>query len=259
MADRLETILERKRQEVALLKTGLRRRIPLHEAPRDFAAALAQQGLRLIAEIKRQSPSLGEIRGELDVEQTARAFERHGAAAISVLTDRPFFGGSLDDLAAARRATRLPILRKDFLVDELQLEESRRAGADAVLLIVTVLGRRLASFLDRCRALELDALVEVHDEIELHRALDAGAHLIGVNNRDLKRFEVDRSIATRLRPLIPARCLSVAESGIRSRGDMLRLDRAGFDACLVGEALMRAPDPGTAIDDLLGRPTVPAP
>ncbi len=153
----------------------------------------------------------------------------------------------------------MPILRKDFLVDELQLEDSLRAGADAVLLIVRVLGRRLAPFLDRCRALGLDALVEVHDEADLQVALDGGAHLIGVNNRDLASFEVDRSTAPRLRPLIPAECLSVAESGIVSRDDVVRLLDAGFDACLVGETLMREPDPGAAIDVLLGRTTVAAP
>jgi len=251
VANRLEAILEVKRREIAALKKTRVRRY--REPRRDFAAAIAQHGVRLIAEIKRRSPSRGEIRGTLDVEETARTFERHGASAISVLTDRTFFGGSLDDLALARRVTRLPVLRKDFLVDEVQLEESKRAGADAVLLIVAVLGRRTGAFLDRCRALDLDALVEVHDERELHLALGAGGRLIGVNNRDLERFEVDRSIAYRLKPLIPARCISVAESGIASRSDVIGLADAGFAACLVGEALMRSSDPGAAIDGLLGR------
>lgn len=255
MANRLEEILRVKRQEVLTLKKGRGCRFARRaRGPRrDFAAAIAQNGVRLIAEIKRRSPSRGEIRDELGIEETARTFERHGASAISVLTDCTFFGGSLDDLASARRVTGLPVLRKDFLVDEAQLEESKYSGADAVLLIVAVLGRRIGTFLDRCRALDLDALVEVHDESELHVALAEGARLIGVNNRDLTRFEVDRSTAYRLKSLIPARCIAVAESGITSRSDVIGLDDAGFDACLVGEALMRSPDIGAAIDGLLGR------
>ena len=255
MANRLEAILEVKQREILALKKRRLGRFgrPSRGPRRDFTAAIAQNGIRLIAEIKRRSPSGGEIRGALDVEETARTFERHGAAAISVLTDRTFFGGSLADLVIVRRVTRLPILRKDFLVDEVQLEESKRAGADAVLLIVAVLGRRTGAFLDRCHALDLDALVEVHDESELHLALCEGARVIGVNNRDLTRFEVDRSNAQRLKSLIPARCIAVAESGIASRSDVIALDEAGFDAFLVGEALMRPRDPGAAIDALLGR------
>ncbi len=255
MASRLDAILEVKQREILALKDSRAGRFSrrVRGPRRDFAAAIAQNGVRLIAEIKRRSPSCGELRGELDVEETARTFERHGAAAISVLTDRTFFGGSLDDLADARRVTRLPVLRKDFLVDEVQLEESKQAGADAVLLIVAVLGRRTGAFLERCQALDLDALVEVHDESELHLALAEGARLIGVNNRDLTRFEVDRSTAFRLKSLMPARCIAVAESGIASRNDVIALDEAGFDACLVGEALMRSSNPGAAIDALLGR------
>lgn len=254
MPNCLQDIIEVKRREVsALKKTRVRRD---YGPRRDFAAAIARNGIGLIAEIKRRSPSRGEIRATLNVEEIALAYQTHGASAISVLTDRTFFGGSLDDLIAVRRATRLPVLRKDFMVDEKQLEESKISGADAVLLIVAVLGRRTGEFLARCRELELEALVEVHDETELHVALDEGARLIGVNNRDLTRFEIDRSNALRLAPLIPARCLSVAESGIGSRSDVTALDGAGFDACLVGETLMRAADPGAAIDGLLGRHTV---
>lgn len=258
MANHLKAILEVKHREILALKDRRAGRISRRSRGprRDFAAAIAQNGVRLIAEIKRRSPSRGEIRVELDVEEIARTFERHGASAVSVLTDRVFFGGSLDDIATVRRVTRLPILRKDFLVDEVQLEESKHAGADAVLLIVAVLGRRTGAFLDRCHALDLDALVEVHDESELHLALAEGARLIGVNNRDLTRFEVDRSTAPRLGSLIPTRCIAVAESGITSRDDVIALDEAGFDACLVGEALMRSPDPGAAIDALLGRSPV---
>jgi indole-3-glycerol phosphate synthase len=220
---------------------------------RSLAAALRRPGhVTCIAEIKRRSPSAGWIREGADVATIARAYAAGGAAALSVLTDAPFFGGSLDDLRAARAAVELPILRKDFMVDRYQLAEARAAGADAILLIVSALSDgELAGLLADARQLGLEALVESHDQAELERALRLGAELIGVNNRDLKTFTIDRDLATRLRPLVPADRVMVAESGIRDAADVERMRRGGVDAVLVGEALMRAPEPGPALAALL--------
>ena len=180
--------------------------------------------------------------------------------AVSVLTDSEFFGGSDDDLLAVRRATRLPLLRKDFTVDAYQIHEARALGADAVLLIARILADgRLSEWVDLCRELRLTALVEIHDEDELKAALEARAAVVGVNCRDLRSFRTDLAVAERLRPLIPQGTLAVAESGIHCPADVETVRRAGFDACLVGEALMAAPDPGESLRDLLRDPVEDSP
>jgi indole-3-glycerol phosphate synthase len=254
----LDAILARTRESVAREK-GLRpleRQHPdVSEAPavRHFAEALFRPGrIALIAEHKRRSPSRGAIREDLAPADVARRYEAGGAAALSVLTDEPFFGGRLSHLAEARAATRLPVLRKDFTLDPWQIREARAAGADAVLLIVAALAdSQLVLLLDEARALGMGALVEVHDGGELERALAAGAGLVGVNNRDLKTLEVSLATSLALAERIPDQVTAVAESGIRTGADLRRLRDAGFDACLVGEQLMSAPDPGEALRLLL--------
>ena len=213
------------------------------EERRQFAAALTRPGVSLIAEHKRRSPSAGVIRDGAALEDVVAAYERGGAAAISVLTEGPSFGGSLDDLRAARAAVRLPILRKDFIVDPYQLIEAVAAGADAVLLIVAALpDAQLRSLHSEALARGLTALVEVHDERELERALALGAQVIGINNRDLTTLAVDRRRVFALLPRVGAGTLVVAESGFSTRGELDELAQAGVSAVLVGEALMRAPD-----------------
>jgi indole-3-glycerol phosphate synthase len=215
--------------------------------------ALARPGIGAIAEFKRRSPSAGELRAKADVQAIARAYEQNGAGAMSVLTEQESFGGSLADLRAARAACLLPILRKDFIVDPYQLYEARAAGADAVLLIVAALDdKELASLHEQARALELDVLVEVHDSDELARAAAVGAAIIGVNNRDLRDFSVDVSRTSRLLARMPADALVVSESGIATNEQVKALEREGVAAVLVGERLMRAPDPGVALAELLG-------
>jgi indole-3-glycerol phosphate synthase len=216
---------------------------------RSFSRALRRPGeIACIAEFKRRSPSAGWIAEAAAPAATARAYAAGGAQALSILTDGPFFGGRLDDLRAARAACGLPVLRKDFIVDRYQIVEARAAGADAILLIVAALSDPdLADLLGAARAAGLEALVEAHDEDEARRAVAAGAAVIGINNRDLRTFTVDRELACRLRPLIPADRIVVAESGIRDATDVARLSAAGIDAMLVGEALMRAPDPAEAL------------
>jgi indole-3-glycerol phosphate synthase len=223
--------------------------------PRGFAAALRGPRLACIAEIKRRSPSAGWIRPQADAAAVARAYQEAGAAALSVLTDGPFFGGSLEDLVVARAAVRLPVLRKDFIVDPYQVAESRAAGADAILLIVAALtDGELVALLSEADRWGLDALVETHAAGEIDRALAAGARLLGVNHRDLATLEMDMTLAARLRPQIPADCLVVAESGIRTAEDVGRMRGAGVDAILVGENLMKASDPGSALRALLDGP-----
>jgi indole-3-glycerol phosphate synthase len=210
---------------------------------RPFRAALARPGLSLIAEHKRRSPSAGAIREDLSLEDVVGAYERGGAAALSVLTEGPSFGGSLDDLRAAHAASSLPILRKDFIVDSYQVHEAVAAGADAVLLIVAALGDvELSRLHGLAGTLGLAVLVEVHDQPELERAVSIGAELIGINNRDLTTLEVDTRRTLELAPLIPGGTVVVAESGFRQAGDLEQLTGAGVDAVLVGEALMRSPD-----------------
>ena len=226
------------------------------EAPptRDFLAALSGPGpIRLIAEVKKASPSAKVIREDFDPIAIARTYQAHGAACLSVLTDAPYFQGHLSYLARIRAAVAIPLLRKDFIIDEYQVVEARLAGADAVLLIAEILDdARLVSLQERARALGMAVLVEFHDEANLPRVLDSGATLVGVNNRDLTRFVTDLDQTFRLRDAIPPHVTLVSESGIRTRRDVERLEAAGVSAVLVGETLMRADDIGLAVERLLG-------
>jgi indole-3-glycerol phosphate synthase len=223
---------------------------------RPFEAALRQRpgaGPRIIAEVKRRSPSKGAIKEGADPAAVARAYEAGGAAAVSVLTDARYFGGSLDDLVAVRAAVGLPVLRKDFIIDAYQLAESAAAGADAVLLIVRALpGDRLPRLLAEARRLGIEALVEVHDAAEMAAAAAAGATVVGINNRDLGTFTVDTGLTVRLAPLAPRGAVVVSESGIAAPADIAKLTAAGAAAFLVGESLMRAGDPTRALRDLRG-------
>ncbi len=243
----LNHILAAKRQEIDCLRPhnrSLRDRAEQAEAARPFAAALrAGSAVALIAEFKRRSPSAGWIRREAVVAETVKAYSECGARAISVLTDEKFFGGSLSDLATARAASDVALLRKDFVLEEVQLFEARAAGADAVLLIVRALDdARLRDLLTIARGIGLDVLVETHNEKEIASALAAGANVVGVNNRDLATFNVDLELTARLLTQIPKDVVVIAESGIRNQDDVAALGAAGVDAVLVGETLMRAPD-----------------
>lgn len=239
---------------------ALEQRVQGH-VPRGFRRALetrSTRGIAIIAELKKASPSRGLIRNDFDAALLARELGGAGAAALSVLTDEEFFQGSLDNLRQASAATNLPCLRKDFIVDEFQLLEARANRADAVLLIVAALTQaELVGLTMQSRDYELDVLCEVHDEEELHRALDAGCNLIGVNNRDLRTFKVDLETAFRLAPLIPKNVVAVAESGINTGADIARLRAAGYQAFLVGESLMKAASPGEALRTLLAEATAP--
>jgi len=255
--------VEVKRDEVAALVprgAELRARAADAEPPRGFAAALRRpEEVRLLAEVKRRSPSAGEIRPGADPVDVARAYEEGGAAAVSVLTDREFFGGDLEFLRRVRAGVGLPALRKDFVVDPLQLWEARAAGADAVLLIVRILDDALLrELLGLARELGMDALVEVHDAGELERALGADARLVGVNNRDLATFHTDLELCVRLASGVPGEVTLVGESGIRTPVDVDRLGAAGIDAILVGESLMRQDDLRGAAAALAGRRRDPA-
>ncbi len=213
------------------------------DPPRPFTRALERPGLSVIAEHKRRSPSAGVIRDGIELEDVVGAYERGGAAALSVLTEQPGFGGSLTDLTRARGAADLPVLRKDFIVDGYQVVESLAGGADAILLIVAALGEaELAALLAQSQALGLGVLVEVHDQSELEIAVAVGAPVIGINNRDLTTLAVDTGRTFALLESMPAGVVTVSESGWRSRAELARLAQAGVDAVLVGEALMRAPD-----------------
>lgn len=221
--------------------------------PRGFRAAIERPGLSLIAEIKRASPSAGDIASGVRPAERARAYAAGGAAALSVLTEPEYFKGSLDDLREAREACALPVIRKDFLCDPLHVWEARAAGADAVLLIVAALSQtELVALSDLAGDLGMDALVEVHSAPEIDRALLAGARLIGINTRDLSTLEVDPSTVATLRPLIPDGVAVVGESGVATRGDVALLEKVGVDGVLVGEALMRSSDPAGTIRELLG-------
>jgi indole-3-glycerol phosphate synthase len=232
----------------------LERQAALH-VPRGFRERLEsahKSGVAVIAELKKASPSRGQIRRDFDPAKLARELEKSGAAALSVLTDEEFFQGSLGNLRIASDATELPCLRKDFIVDEFQILEARANRADAILLIVAALSdQELGELKRKADDYELDVLCEVHDEEELRRALDAGCNLIGVNSRDLRTFKVDLGTAFRLAERIPDGILAVAESGIESGSDIARLRSAGYKAFLVGETLMRAPSPGKALQQLL--------
>jgi len=263
MTTHLDTILARTRATVAKAKA----RAPLaaleHDAdsrkPRGWANALSkkvQSGIAVIAEIKKASPSRGLIREDFDPAALARSYLAGGAVALSVLTDEPFFQGKLEDLRAASEAVSLPCLRKDFIVDEYQIVEARRWGADAILLIAAALnGTELKLFAETAHELELDVLVEVHTADELDRVLDSldesGADAIGVNNRDLKTLQVRLETSLELIERIPRGVIRVAESGISTPEHLVRLRAAGFDAFLIGESLMRQATPGAALAELI--------
>jgi indole-3-glycerol phosphate synthase len=220
--------------------------------PRDFAGALSRTGgINIISELKKASPSRGVIRQEYAPAALAASLEEAGAAALSVLTEEDFFSGSLADLKEASRVTKIPILRKDFIVDPWQVWETRAAGADSFLLIAAILDdSSLRELLDLGRSLKMEALVEVHSREELKRALAAGARIVGVNNRDLRDFQVHVETSLELAEAIPDDRIAVSESGLRSHNDLVRLQLAGFDAFLIGEQVMQSADPGTALREL---------
>jgi indole-3-glycerol phosphate synthase len=255
----LERIVEARRASVAhrkrvlpdvALQLAVEKRVA---PPRDFPAALARAGkINIISELKKASPSRGVIREEYAPAVLAASLEEAGAAALSVLTEEDFFSGSLGDLKEASRVTKIPILRKDFIVDPWQVWETRAAGADSFLLIAAVLNdAELRELLELGRALKMEALVEVHAREELERALEAGARIIGVNNRDLRDFQVHLETSLGLADAIPQECIAVTESGLRTHDDLLRLQRAGFDAFLIGEHVMQSADPAVALRALL--------
>ena len=259
----LDRILDRTAADLAARRArvplaDLERRAADRSDPVNLRRALARPGVAVIAEIKRASPSRGVFPVAVDPAAVAAAYLAGGAAAISVLTDEPFFRGSLDDLEIAASVARdrpspAPVLRKDFVLDDYQIVEARAHGADAVLLIVAALDDpSLCALLACALSTGLDALVEVHDEAELERAVAAGATLVGINNRDLRTFEVDLATTERLAPRLPAGTIVVAESGVFTRHDVDRLGRAGVAAVLVGEGLIVAPDRAAAVRMLLG-------
>jgi indole-3-glycerol phosphate synthase len=249
----LAEIVRRKHAEAGTLRCGRASIWGAAEArtpARPFAAGIAGGGV--IAEMKRRSPSGGELRPGLVPARMAEAYAAAGAAAISVLTDGPDFGGSLDDLEIVSRAASIPVLRKDFIVDPIQVAEARIAGADAVLLIAAILeDTTLDACLEAVRRAGIEALVEVHTEVELTRAVASGATLVGVNNRNLSDLSTDLGTFARLRKLLPEGILCVAESGVRSAADVTRLVGEGADAVLVGEVLMRAQDPAALCAELV--------
>ena len=262
MSDILQTIVAVKREEVAAGRAArdlpsLRREAEALGGQRDFVAGLRagvqKRGAAVIAEVKKASPSKGVLRADFRPAEIAASYERHGAAALSVLTDAPFFQGSRKALEAAREACALPVLRKDFMVDPWQLFEARAMGADCILLIAAILGdAELADFEATAQALDMAVLVEVHDRAELERALRLATPLIGINNRDLRTFEVSLDTTLAMLPAVPPERIVVSESGIHAPADVARLRAAGVRAYLVGEAFMRAPDPGAALASLIG-------
>ncbi|MCE9623385.1 MAG: indole-3-glycerol phosphate synthase TrpC [Actinomycetia bacterium] len=261
MATYLDRIVAHHRE---LAKHDTRPAQPLLDAARAYrtargfrAALAASEHLAVIAEVKRRSPSKGDLNVALDPDALARQYERGGATCLSVLTDAEFFGGSVADLQVARRACALPVLRKDFTVNERDVLDARLMDADCVLLIVAALDdAELAAFHNLAIEVGLDALVEVHDEAELERALAIGATLVGVNQRDLVTFAVDHDRARRMAGLMPASVVSVAESGVRDAADAAVLRSAGYHAVLVGESLVTADDPAAAVRELMSVPTV---
>ncbi|HVO99935.1 MAG TPA: indole-3-glycerol phosphate synthase TrpC [Bryobacteraceae bacterium] len=253
--DILARIVDRKRIELRNLTASQRvdweKRASARSDFRDFQRALIAEPPAIISEIKKASPSKGVLAPDFDPASIARIYEEGGAAALSVLTDRDFFQGSLDDLIAARAAVELPVLRKDFTIDAVQMIEAAANGADAILLIAALLDEgEMRRFRELAESLGMAALVEVHDAAELDAALASGAKIVGVNNRDLRTFEVKIEISLRLAEKIPSSVVKVAESGIHSSADVRTLRAAGFDAFLVGERLMKSPDPAQALREL---------
>jgi indole-3-glycerol phosphate synthase len=255
----LARIVERRRDAIAhrkrvlpdvALKLAVEKKAP---PVRDFPGALTRPEFNVIAELKKASPSRGLLRADYQPAAAAPMLQAAGAAALSVLTEEEFFQGSLGDLKDVSKVTKIPILRKDFIVDPWQVWETRAAGADAFLLIVAILDDgTLRELLELGRALKMEALVEVHSLSELKRAVKIGAKIIGVNNRDLKTFDVRLETSLELVQEIPDECIAVSESGIRTHGDLERLRGAGFDAFLVGEHLMTMPEPSVGLRELLG-------
>ena len=245
------SVAHRKRvlPEVAL-KIAVEKKAP---PVRDFAAALSRDALNVIAELKKASPSLGLIREEYAPSALADQLQNAGAAALSVLTEEDFFSGSLADLKDARKVAQIPVLRKDFIIDPWQVWEARAAGADSFLLIAAVLRDEvLSELLELGRSQNMEPLVEVHSRAELDRVLGLGARIIGVNNRDLRNFEVHLETSLELVEAIPEDCVAVSESGLRTHDDLARLRGAGFDAFLIGEHLMKSADPGATLRTFLG-------
>lgn len=255
----LDEIIEYKRHEVEKQKKSVGRidETALQCSDRDFANAIrrAENELpKVIAEVKKASPSKGIIRSDFEPVKIALSYENAGAAAISVLTDEKFFQGHLEYLKACREAVSLPALRKDFIIDEFQILESRASGADAMLLIAAVLDTdELKQFRETAESLGMAGLVEVHDEDELRKAVQSEARIIGINNRDLRTFEVDINTTLKLAKAAPKDVILVSESGISNKNDLYRLADAGIDAVLIGEALMRADDPGAALRGLTAK------
>jgi indole-3-glycerol phosphate synthase len=255
----LDDIVEVKRREVAERKkatplAALETAAQAMPPTRDFRQAIAGGRCAIIAEVKRRSPSRGVIRKDFDPVQIAREYERYGAAAVSVLTDETFFGGSDADLTAVKGAISLPVLRKEFIIDPWQIHESRAIGADALLLIAAVLGEnQLREYRALAASLGLASLVEVHDRRELETALGAGVGIIGINNRDLRTFATDIGTSLALAPFVPADRIIISESGFGSRKEIETLLRAGVRAFLIGEALVAAPDRRAKFAELLGR------
>lgn len=255
----LERILESRRAAIAELKAsgfaaGWPKSLTAAPVPRDFRQALLRTGVALIAEAKERSPSGGLLQRRYDPVGLAQRYAANGAAAISVLTEPEFFGGSLEHLQAVRAAVDVPVLCKDFIVDPVQVLAARGVGADAVLLIVALLDDgALGELQALATSLSMQVVLEVHSETELDRALQADARIIGINNRDLTKMKTDTETTVRLRPLIPAGRLVISESGIESRADIDALGRIGVDAALVGEALLRAPDLDAKVRELSGR------
>jgi indole-3-glycerol phosphate synthase len=248
----LDEILRSTTREVDTLRprrAALEREVESARAAPSFRAALRRDTVMVVAEVKRRSPSAGPIREDLDPAARAVLYAKHGAAAISVLTDGPYFGGSIEDLRAAVRQVPVPVLRKDFILDEVQVLQARAAGAAAVLLIVRALGPRLGPLLSYTAQQGLDALVEVHTADELLKALDAGATILGVNSRDLDTFMLDASAAWKIVSQVPAGCLAVAESGMLERRDVVDAAEAGADAVLIGTALSAAASPETLLEE----------
>lgn len=255
----LDQIVATKRLEVA----AARERIPVSELERSLASAPAVRKfgkelrvpgeVRIIAEVKKASPSAGVLREPFDPVAIAQSYDHHGAACLSILTDETYFQGRLQYLSSIRQAVHRPLLRKEFIIDPYQIVEARVAGADAVLLIAEILpGALLKQLFDQARSLGMDVLIELHDAEQLPRVLATGTTLLGINNRDLRTFHTDLNHTLTLLPEIPGHVTVVSESGIRTNEDLARLQQAGVHAVLVGESLMRAPDPGVALDSLRG-------
>jgi len=258
MANILDTIVASKWREIeaaqrrtseAELERQLANALPV----RDFEGELRRPGMQIIAELKKASPSAGVIRADFDPVAIARAYQQHGAACISVLTDAPFFQGELNHLTKIRASTNRPLLRKDFILDRCQLLEARMAGADCVLLIAEILpDKRLRQLYDEARQLGLHVLIELHDADQLPRVIDTGATLVGINNRDLRQFTTRLEHTLELIAKVPKHCCLVSESGIRNHADLQKLESAGVKAVLVGESLLRAADIGAKLDELRG-------